>query len=118
MRVVEKVGDSAGREGVAVSRASGDERDHLIFDPETHILLAECEVDAEGQVMGMSAVTERAVVNKAGPAPVTPSPRKREHPAAPRQLAGGLGAVGEGGRVVRHLPVPVAAYAVDDPAAA
>jgi hypothetical protein len=69
VEVVRNVKDSAGREGVTVSRASRDEREQLIFDPKTFTFLGERELGAKGQVRGVSAILERTVVDKAGERP-------------------------------------------------
>ncbi|KUJ38091.1 CU044_5270 family protein [Streptomyces sp. NPDC093228] len=67
--LVRHVEDSTGREGVAVTRGSGDGSDQLIFDPKTYAFLGERQLDAKGQVTGVSAVLERTVVDKAGERP-------------------------------------------------
>ncbi|MET8647417.1 CU044_5270 family protein [Streptomyces sp. NPDC004675] len=67
--LVRHVKDSAGREGVAVTRGSGDGSDRLIFDPKTYAFLGERQLDAKDQVTGGSAILERTVVDKAGERP-------------------------------------------------
>jgi hypothetical protein len=75
--VVQDAVDAEGRHGVAVAREDDGVREELIFDPKTYEFLGEREVvvgDTEdglkkGMVMGVSAILERTVVDKAGQRP-------------------------------------------------
>ncbi|MEW2397383.1 CU044_5270 family protein [Streptomyces sp. NPDC046862] len=69
VEVVRGVKDAVGREGIAVTRESGGEREQMIFDGKTYTYLGEREVDENGKVIGMSAVLERTVVDKVGRRP-------------------------------------------------
>lgn len=70
VEVVPDVKDSAGREGIAITRQqSGKGREEQIFDAKTFTYLGERELDENGKVTGMSAVLERTVVDKAGQRP-------------------------------------------------
>ncbi|MGW5481727.1 hypothetical protein [Streptomyces sp. NPDC004008] len=69
VRVVHDVEDSAGRKGVAVTRATGRESGQPIFDPRTCTFLGGRQVDAKGQVRGASAVLPRTVADRAGARP-------------------------------------------------
>jgi len=70
VEVVPDVKDTAGREGVAVTRTGGDgEVEQLIFDEKTYAYLGERELDADGRLTGSQAVLERAVVDRTGQRP-------------------------------------------------
>ncbi|MER6088279.1 CU044_5270 family protein [Streptomyces bluensis] len=70
VKVVPNVKDPTGREGIAITRQqSGKGREEQIFDAKTFMYLGEREIDENGKVTGMSAVLERAVVDKAGQRP-------------------------------------------------
>lgn len=70
VEVARNVKDSVGREGIAITRQqSGGVREEQIFDAKTYTYLGEREVGGNGKVTGMSAVLERAVVDKAGRRP-------------------------------------------------
>ncbi|MER5941756.1 CU044_5270 family protein [Streptomyces sp. NPDC001928] len=78
VKVVENAVDAAGRRGVAITRDDPDNptRDEWIFDVETHEYLGERTVATEdfsdikqGQVIGNSAILDRAVVDRAGQRP-------------------------------------------------
>lgn len=74
--VVQDAIDADGRHGIAVAREDDGVRQELIFDPKTYEFLGERQVavqDADGlkkgQVVGVSAILERTVVDKAGQRP-------------------------------------------------
>ncbi len=67
--VVRGVKDAEGREGVAIVRRSGGVQVQLIFDETTSAFLGEREIDEDGTVRGISAILDRAVVDKAGQRP-------------------------------------------------
>ncbi|MBW1596623.1 CU044_5270 family protein [Streptomyces sp. JJ38] len=78
VEVRDDVVDAAGREGVAVTRESRGERTEIVFDSTTHAYLGERTVRTEkdehngletGDLIGESAVLERAVVDSAGERP-------------------------------------------------
>ncbi|GJF30088.1 hypothetical protein KNE206_27880 [Kitasatospora sp. NE20-6] len=60
--------DASGRHGVAVAHTSGGLRTEWIFDRATYAFLGERET-RDGEVLGRSAVLERAVVSAAGERP-------------------------------------------------
>ncbi|MFE6175980.1 CU044_5270 family protein [Streptomyces sp. NPDC056464] len=78
VKVVENVVDAVGRRGVAITRDDPDNptRDEWIFDVKTHEFLGERTVAIEdfsdikrGQVVGKTAILDRAVVDRAGQRP-------------------------------------------------
>lgn len=69
VEVVPDVRDTAGRTGIAVTRAGADgEEEQLIFDKETYTFLGERVLD-DGKLVGSSSVLERAVVDRTGQRP-------------------------------------------------
>ncbi|MEU7583864.1 CU044_5270 family protein [Streptomyces sp. NPDC041068] len=77
VELIDDVVDVEGRHGVAIAREDQGIREELIFDKETKQFLGEREVAVEdlpsgaekGDVLGLSAVLERTVVDKAGQRP-------------------------------------------------
>ncbi|MFC5215684.1 CU044_5270 family protein [Streptomyces coerulescens] len=78
VKVVQDVVDAAGRQGVAITRDDPDNptRDEWIFDAKTHEFLGERSVATEdfsdikrGQVIGNTAILDRAVVDRAAQRP-------------------------------------------------
>ncbi|MGW7068479.1 CU044_5270 family protein [Streptomyces sp. NPDC054855] len=77
VELIEDAVDADGRHGVAIAREDDGVREELIFDKETKQFLGEREVAVEGtpfgakegDVVGRSAVLDRAVVDKAGQRP-------------------------------------------------
>ncbi|MCZ7417024.1 CU044_5270 family protein [Streptomyces sp. WMMC897] len=78
VEVRDHVRDAAGREGIAVTRESRGERTEIVFDRTTKEYLGERTVRTEkdehnglsrGDLIGQSAVLERAVVDRTGERP-------------------------------------------------
>ncbi|MDO0935453.1 CU044_5270 family protein [Streptomyces sp. DG2A-72] len=69
VEVVRGVKDAVGREGVAITRQSGRVQVQMIFDEKTSVFLGERELDDDGKVRGISAILDRAIVDKAGQRP-------------------------------------------------
>ncbi|WP_405907193.1 CU044_5270 family protein [Streptomyces sp. NBC_00828] len=74
--VVQDAVDADGRHGIAVAREDDGIRQELIFDPKTYEFLGERQVAVQdtyglkkGQVVGVSAILDRTVVDKAGQRP-------------------------------------------------
>lgn len=67
--VVHDVKDLTGREGVAITRTTGQEKVRLIFDEKTLGFLGERVYDLHGTSLGGTAIMARAVVGKAGERP-------------------------------------------------
>ncbi|MFD4599169.1 CU044_5270 family protein [Streptomyces sp. NPDC058464] len=66
---VRDVKDLTGREGVAITRTTAEEKVQLIFDEKTYAFLGERLYDLHGTSMGGTSVIVRAVVDKAGERP-------------------------------------------------
>ncbi|WP_369034432.1 CU044_5270 family protein [Streptomyces adonidis] len=69
VEVVPDVKDTEGRTGIAVTRTGADgEEQQLIFDRKTYTFLGE-RVLRDGELVGSSAILERAVVDRTGQRP-------------------------------------------------
>ncbi len=67
--VVHDAKDLTGREGIAITRTTGQEKVQLIFDQKTYAFLGERVYDLHGTSMGGTSIITRAVVDKAGERP-------------------------------------------------
>ncbi|MFD8815827.1 hypothetical protein ACFV23_31150 [Streptomyces sp. NPDC059627] len=69
VEVVHDATDLTGREGVAITRTTREQKAQLIFDEKTLAFLGERVYDLHGRFQGGTSIIRRAVVDKAGERP-------------------------------------------------